>query len=307
MAVNKKYKDSVFRSIFNNKRSLLELYNAINGTDYQDESIIEINTLKNVIFSSRKNDISFTVNKKMVVLIEHQSTIDENMPLRIASYIIRIYEKIINKKIYRDLNGKLPRPEFIVLYNGKDPLPEERYLRLSDSFVELNESEKTKYSDLIFLDILVLMLNINKGCNQDLERKSRTLNSYTIFVAKVREYEKKHALEEAVKLAVKYCIKKRILKDYFEQNSPEDVSMNFIQYNEKDAMKELRKETKELRKEAQENLKKGMEKGLEKGMEKGLEKGLEKGMEQGQNYILELMAQGLSYEEIKKKISQKKH
>jgi len=85
---NRKYKDSVFRSLFNNKARLLELYNAINGTNYQDESIIEINTLEDVLFSDMKNDISFTINKKTVVLIEHQSTINENMPLKVHGFVL---------------------------------------------------------------------------------------------------------------------------------------------------------------------------------------------------------------------------
>ena len=75
-----------------------------------------------------KNDISFTVNKKMVVLIEHQSTIDKSMSLRILSYIARVYEKIINIKILREDFGKIARPMFIVLYNGKDPFPEKKLL-----------------------------------------------------------------------------------------------------------------------------------------------------------------------------------
>ena len=284
MTVKRKYKDSVFRSIFNNKRSLLELYNAIHETNHQDESIIEINTLKDALFTSRKNDISFTLNKKMVVLIEHQSTIDKSMPLRILSYIVRIYEKIIDENILKENFGGIARPEFIVLYNGKDAFPEEKFLKLSDLFVELEEFEKNKYSDLIFLDSLILMLNINKGHNPDLECKSKTLSGYATFIAKVREYDKKHPLKKAVKLAVEFCIKKNILVDYFKQNSSEEVSMNFIKYDEKIAIKVAREE--------------------------GMEKGIIVGMEKVQNYILGLIDQGLSGEDIKKKIKKmpkKKH
>ena len=278
MAVNKKYKDSVFRSIFNNKEKLLELYNAIFGTNHQDESIIEINTLKDALFSSMKNDISFTVNKKMIVLIEHQSTIDKSMPLRILSYATRVYEKIINIEILREDFGEIDRPLFIVLYNGKEPFPEEKFIRLSDLFKELDESDKNDYSHLICLDLLVIMLNINKGRNPNLEHKSKTLSGYAVFVAKVREYEKKHPLEKAVKLSVEYCIKKGVLVDYFKQNSSKEVSMNFIKYDEKLAIKVA--------------------------SEEAMEKGIEKGMEKVQNYVLQLLAQGLSQEEIKKKIEE---
>ena len=73
MTINKNYKDSLFRSMFNNETSLLELVNAIFGTDFKDASIIEINTLLDVIFAVIKNDLSFALYKKMQFLFEHQS------------------------------------------------------------------------------------------------------------------------------------------------------------------------------------------------------------------------------------------
>ena len=36
LQVNRQYKDRVFRMIFNSREKLLELYNAMNGTDYED-------------------------------------------------------------------------------------------------------------------------------------------------------------------------------------------------------------------------------------------------------------------------------
>ena len=62
---NRRYKDSVFRSIFNNSPTILELYNAIKGTNYKDESMIEVNTLKDVLFTTIQNDLSFSINKKI--------------------------------------------------------------------------------------------------------------------------------------------------------------------------------------------------------------------------------------------------
>ncbi|MDR0516014.1 MAG: Rpn family recombination-promoting nuclease/putative transposase [Fibromonadaceae bacterium] len=105
MPAKRKYKASVFASLFSDKKRLLELYNAIEGTSYKDPNIISINTLEGVLFQDRMNDISFTIGNKVVVLIEHQSSINENMPLRFLIYISKVYEKIIDdKSIYkRDL------------------------------------------------------------------------------------------------------------------------------------------------------------------------------------------------------------
>ena len=283
MNANKQYKDSLFRSLFSNKSSLLELYNALEGTDCQDESVIEINTLQNVLFSSVKNDISFTIDDKIVTVIEHQSTINENMPLRLLSYITRIYEKMTDKRIYREFLLKIPKPEFIVLYNGKDSFPKEKFLKLSNAFKKIDD-------DSIPLDLTVRVLNINKGCNPELEQKSKTLDGYAIFTAKVREYESKYPLEEAIKLALKYCMENDILKEYLEQHLSEVIDMSMFEYSLKDAIEVAREE--------------GIERGRAEGIETGMEKGVEKGMQKVQNYVLELIAQGLSHEEIKKKIEE---
>ena len=223
----------------------------------------------------------------MVIIIEHQSTVNENMPLRLLSYIARIYEKIDNKRTYKDSLLKIPAPKFIVLYNGKASFPKEKILRLSDAFEEIDNS------GLISLDLIVRMLNINRGHNTDLEGKSETLDGYAVFIAKVREYEKEYAeqdasmpardrmspkvsvaLEEAIKSAVKYCIENGILEDYFTQKSSEVVNMLITEYNIDDAIEVAREE------------------------------GMEKGIKKVQSYVLELIDRGLSGEEIKKKIEE---
>ena len=66
-ATNRKYKDTVFRMLFNNKKEALGLYNNLFDTDYTDESLIDIVTLEDVLFIPRKNDVAFTMNGRFVV------------------------------------------------------------------------------------------------------------------------------------------------------------------------------------------------------------------------------------------------
>lgn len=115
---NQKYKASVFSALFDDKEKLVELYNALDGTDYKlDETDIEITTLQDALFMGKINDVSFTVNGKIVVLIEHQSTINDNLPVRCLMYVARIYEKLlVGDNIYRKKLIPIPTPEFIVLY-----------------------------------------------------------------------------------------------------------------------------------------------------------------------------------------------
>ena len=79
--MNKKYKDTVFRKLFSNKSALLSLYNAINGTDYDNQEDLEITTIGDAIYMGFKNDVSFLIDNYMN-LYEAQSTRNPNMPLR---------------------------------------------------------------------------------------------------------------------------------------------------------------------------------------------------------------------------------
>ena len=153
LQANREYKDSVFTRLFSNTENLIELYNAIEGTNYGEDTEIEINTLEDVLFMDRINDISFTINGKFVILVEHQTTVNQNMPLRFLMYVARLYEKITdNRSVYKEKLIKIPTPEFIVLYNGKDDIPEEQIMKLSDAFIE---------KDDIKLELKVKVININ--------------------------------------------------------------------------------------------------------------------------------------------------
>lgn len=98
--VNRKYKDTLFRRLFSEKKNLLELYNALCDTSYTNENKLEIVTLENAIYMNIKNDVAFLI-ADYLNMFEHQSTKNPNMPLRDLLYIAREYEKLINRQLYR--------------------------------------------------------------------------------------------------------------------------------------------------------------------------------------------------------------
>jgi len=79
--------------IFSRREELLQLYNAINGTDYQNPEELEINTLQNAIYMSMHNDISFLIDSRLS-LYEHQSTYSPNLPLRFLFYVSDLYSDL---------------------------------------------------------------------------------------------------------------------------------------------------------------------------------------------------------------------
>ena len=272
---NRKYKSSVFTSLFSDKKRLLELYNAIEGTKYKDPNLIDINTLEDAIFMDRINDLSFTIDNKLVVLIEHQSTINDNMPLRFLIYISRVYEQIIdNKAIYKQDLIEIPTPEFIVLYNGAAKFPKTKTLKLSKAFKIKNKP--------IFLDLSVKVININKGQSPELEKRSKSLSGYAELVDKAREFGEN---KEAIAKAVKYCISHGILLDYLKEHGSEVVNMIFTEWNWDDA-KAVWQEEAEAR---------GIRKGEARGIKKGEARGIKK--------LFTLLEKGLSLTEAKKQLA----
>ena len=93
-SVNRKYKDTLFRMIFRDRKNLLSLYNALNNSSYTNPDEMEITTLEDVIYVGMKNDVSFLFSSIMN-LYEHQSTVNPNMPVRGLFYLARIYQNYI--------------------------------------------------------------------------------------------------------------------------------------------------------------------------------------------------------------------
>jgi hypothetical protein len=211
--VNRKYKDILFDLILTDKKALLTLYNALNGTDYDREADLTINTLEDAVYLGYKNDLSFLINNT-INLYEHQSTLNPNMPLRGLRYMATLYDDFIvegKKNEYGTKLIKLPYPQCIVFYNGIDFMEERKTLRLSDAYYEAPHCKHPPC-----LEFTVTVLNINYGNNQELLSKCRELGDYAYFIHLVRRYLASGIdLEEAVRQAIDDCIEQDVLKEIF--------------------------------------------------------------------------------------------
>jgi hypothetical protein len=246
---NREHKSSVFSLLFSKPEILRELYSAIEGIELPQDLPISINTISGVLVKGLRNDISFIIDNRLVLLIEHQSTISENLPLKVFRYVQKVYDKIVD---YRRIHGKqlikIPKPEFIVLYNGKAPFPESKKLKLSDAFMGIEglSTEKNKLS----LELVVQVYNINHGWNQEIQRKCETVNEYRILNEKIREYEKSELpLAESIVCAVKYCIENNILKEFLKTHGSEVIDMLVDDYTTEDFIEAMVEEAREEERE----------------------------------------------------------
>ena len=230
------YKARLFEMIFHKKDELLKLYNAVNGTDYQDPELLEINTLENAVYMSMKNDISFIIDFQLY-LYEHQSTYSPNLPLRYLLYVSDLYSGMVQgKNLYGTKKVGLPTPHFLIFYNGVKERPDREILKLSDLF----QIEEEEYS----LELTAVMLNINPGHNRELLDSCRRLKDYSEYTNRVRRYAGSGSLEQAVERAITECIQEGILADFLEKYRAEVKSVSIYEYNEERTGRRKRGRTK---------------------------------------------------------------
>ena len=234
---NRNYKDSVFVDLFahdiNAKENFISLYNALHGTNLDAKTTdVQPVMLERVLYMKYYNDIAMLIDGKIVILIEHQSTINKNMPFRFLEYIARIYEKITTKdeKFGRKL-VKLPIPEFYVFYNEKDDYPTESIMKLSDAFIQLDGELKNQLENANYpLEISVKVININVDKENPILKHCETLKQYSEFIEQVRS-NIENAVSEPLTTAIKEAIKKGFLSDYLNRKSTEVQNMLLAEYD----------------------------------------------------------------------------
>ncbi len=234
LPVNRIYKDRLYKMIFNDKSELLKLYNAINGTHYDDPAMLTITTLDNAIYMTMENDLSFIIDMRLA-LYEQQSTVNPNLPLRFLMYITDIYSAYTkDMNIYGSKKVQIPLPSFVIFYNGVKLQPDRTEFLLSELFHPTTDQPA--------LELKAVMLNINKGHNQELMNACHTLRDYSEYVARIRTYSAEMPLTDAVEKAITECIHENILRDFLLKNRAEAKAMSIYEYDEEKTLRMFREE-----------------------------------------------------------------
>ena len=253
LRVSRTYKARLFEMIFSDKKELLDLYNAVNQTNYTDSDALEINTLENAIYLSMHNDISFVIDSRLS-LYEHQSTYSPNLPLRYLMYISDLYSAMTkDKNLYGSKVVEIPPPRFLIFYNGVEERPEREILKLSDAFA-IEDIDPA-------LDLRAELININPGNNEVLMNACKTLRDYSEYTARVRQYASEMSTESAVEKAINECIQEGILAEFLSKSKAEAIKMSIYEYDEE----------RQRRFDKAEGLEEGLKKGLEQGIQQGIQ------------------------------------
>ncbi|MCI6242178.1 MAG: hypothetical protein MR646_02550 [Agathobacter sp.] len=274
MSGNREYKSDVFSMLMEDKANALQLYNAMNHSDYSDPELVEIHTLDKGVSLSVRNDAAFILDASLSIY-EHQSSICPNMPVRCLVYFTNILERLLKKRnIYGRSLIRIPIPKFAVFYNGQEDQPDEYEMRLSDAFEKPVENPE--------LELTCHIYNINNGHNAELLNRCPVLKEYMIFVDYVREYHKREGyenLETAINLAINRCIEENVLKDFLSEHRSEVVKVTQLDYTFDRQIALEREEA--VRDGIEIGIKKGIKQGVKQGVKQGIAQGFKQGSEQG--------------------------
>lgn len=281
MSGNREYKSDVFSMLMEDPARALQLYNAVNGTTYDDPAQVEIKTLDGGISLSIRNDAAFIVDARLSIY-EHQSTICPNMPIRSLIYFTTIVQEMVrDRNIYGRKLIPIPMPQFVVFYNGDANQPERQELHLSDAFAKETDNPQ--------LELKCQVYNINRGKNEEMLRACKWLEDYMTFVNKVRELHGNRSEEDLIvdiEMAIDYCVERNILRDFLISHRAEvtkSMKMDYtfdrqIELERDDAWTEGREEGRAEGRE--EGRAEGREEGRAEGREEGRAEGREEGADQ---------------------------
>ncbi len=225
MAGNREYKSDVFGMLMEEPGYALEVYNALNQSDYRDPGLVEVCILERGISLSVRNDAAFILDMNLSVY-EHESTICPNMPLRALIYVTNILEQWVKKRnIYGRKLVKIPTPRFAVFYNGVEEQPEQYQLKLSDAYANRMEEPE--------LELTCTVYNINSGKNRELLSECPVLEQYMVFVRYVREGLEMHPkkdLAKAIDGAIDRCIEEGVLREFLMKRREEVTKVTQLDY-----------------------------------------------------------------------------
>lgn len=230
---HRNHKDRIFCDLFSAKENALSLINALSGIKCTDPNELEIMTLSDVLYITKKNDFAVCI-RGALSLVEQNSTINPNMPLRGLIYFGQEYDKWVtmhnlNSKIYSSKLVKIPQPLYYVLYNGMADAPAYEEQRLSNAFI--NPSRGYEWTAHVY--------NIRSGKNDELLDKCPALKGYSTFVENIYiNQEAGLSLDESVSKSADYCIKHGFISDYLTERKGELMQMTLGEISLED-MKEV--------------------------------------------------------------------
>ncbi len=231
-AVKYTVKDSVFTSLFREKKYLMQLYRTLHPEDEEttEEGLTDI-TIKNVLVNGTYNDLGFMAGNKLLILVEAQATWTMNIIVRALLYLSQTYQDYFETRgadLYGSKKVELPKPELYVIYTG-DRLDRPETVRLTEEFFEGEESA---------IEVKVRMLYGDESWgNKDIDEERDIISQYIAFTKVYNEQRKLYArTKKTITETIRICKDRNLLKEYLESREREVKDIMFTLFDEERAI-----------------------------------------------------------------------
>ena len=226
-------KDTAFTYMFGMEEHLVDLYDVVSGIRFKPSDIKTVKLEDRLGKRRLYNDVAFlTPDNRLLILIEHQSTLNPNMIFRLLEYYIALVSAYIRKTNQNRYGTKLlefPKAELYVVYNGKGKMTELPVL------------------DLGYIQAKVKVVNIHFESLPNKEDKSNAVTAYSLYVDLVASGLR--PADAALELA-----EQGYLPEFFGRKEHRDMFAELFSYDN------------ELRAEGEaEGIAKGIEQGITQG------------------------------------------
>ena len=244
-------KDSVFTSLFSDKKYIVQLYEALHpeAANVTEDDITSV-TLENILMAGQFNDLGFRVNDRLVILMECQNVWTSNIVIRMLLYMANTYHNYYTENeinLYSTKKANFPKPELYMLYTGNDTNKTQEIISLKDDFLNGEESS---------IDVRVKVIYNSK--------KGDIISQYIMFTKIYNEQVKLHGrTREAVLETIRICKDEGVLRDYLASKEKEAISIMMTLFDKEYVLNTYLKDM------AKENREEGREEGMQIGLKEG--------------------------------------
>ena len=228
-------KDSVFTNLFQDKKYLIQLYQALHPEDKEvtEDKLTDV-TIENVLTDNIYNDLGFMVGNRLLILVEAQSTWTVNIIIRALMYLIQTYHNYFERtkqSLYKSKKVQIPMPELYVIYTG-DRKTKPSEISLSKEFFDGKEC---------CLDVKVKMIYDGK--------EGDIINQYVLFTKVCNEQIALYGrTQKSILEAIRICKDRNVLREYLESREKEVVDIMMVLYDNEEIMRSyLESERHEIR------------------------------------------------------------
>ena len=233
--------DKLFRDLLSNKKEVCSFLKEYLNLSIEEQSLIPYKTtfITND-FKNRESDIIYKIkDKKVFILIEHQTKIDYSMSYRIINYSLEIIRNFIRSEKIQNKNYEYPQIIPIVIYTGnnkwnakrKFSQMQEKYdsniqnnMEMSYNLIDINRYSKERLEKS---NLLISKAFIIEKC----KTKEELIDTLEKMIIELKTKEERETLQRMIKYILYGVLEKEEIESLLQKMNREEGGVNMLREN----------------------------------------------------------------------------